>query len=152
MDQEKIFTIDTIEKRVAELKFLERDLIKERDLGRLKSLKKAERSEFVNQAIKYFFVESVNVKRDDLVITSFPSGSEGRGDEEFLSEVRVEIRYKPSERNSDYNELSLSVYLNSGFQDDEIRKSEKSIMDRLIEIRKEVDVLKESKKLLKQNI
>lgn len=149
MNQEKIYDI---EKRVAELKFLERDLIKEREIVRLKSLGKAEKSGAVEEIAGNFFINSVKADRKELVINSFPAKFAGRDDEEFLTEVKVEIRFKPQKENIDYNELSLQIYLNDGFQDAEVQNLEKLIMDRLIDIRKEVDFLKESKKNLKQSI
>lgn len=149
MNQEKIYDI---EKRVAELKFLERDLIKEREIVRLKSLDKAEKSVVVEEAAENFFINSVKAKRKELVINSFPAKFTGRDDDEFLSEVKVEIRFKPQKGNTDYNELALQIYLNDGFQDTEVHNFERSIMDRLLDIRKEIDVLKKSKKNLKQNI
>jgi len=148
MNQEKIYDI---EKKVAELKFLERDLSKERDIWRLKSLDKAEKSESVNQFIRNFFSAYIKVERKELLINSFPSKFNGRDDDEFMSEVRVEIRFRPSESDLDYNELALYVYLGDGFQIDEVQEMEKQIMDKLLEIRKSVDELKESKKFLKQN-
>ena len=149
MNQEKIYDI---EKRVAELKFLERDLIKEREIIRLKSLDKAEKSAAVEEAAANFFINSVKAERKELVINSFPAKFTGRGDEEFLSEVKIEIRFKPQKGDTDYTELTLQIYLNKGFQDDEVQNIEKLIMDQLLDIRKEVDVLKETKKNLKQNI
>lgn len=149
MNQEKIYDI---EKRVAELKFLERDLIKEREIVRLKSLNKAEKSVVVEEAAEKFFLNSVKANRKELVINSFPAKFTGRDDEEFLSEVKVEIRFKPQKGNTEYNELALHIYLNDGFQDTEVQNLERSIMDRLLDIRKEIDVLKKTKKNLKQNI
>ena len=149
MSQEKIYDI---EKRVAELKFLERDLVKERDIGRLKSLDKAEKSEVVERVIRNFFSAFIGAGRKELLINSFPSKFSGRDDEEFMSEVRVEIRFKPADQSLDSNELALYVYLNNGFQNEEVTELEMHIMDKLIEIRKNVEELKESKKNLKQNI
>ena len=149
MNHEKIYDI---EKRVAELKFLERDLIKEREIVRLKSLDKAEKSVAVEEVTGNFLINSVKAERKELVINSFPAKFTGRDDEEFLSEVKVEIRFKPQKGNADYNELVLQIYLNDGFQDSEVQELEKLIMDRLLDIRKEVDFLKDSKKNLKQNI
>jgi len=148
INQDKIYDI---EKRVAELKFLERDLIKERDIARLKALDKAEKSEVVKEVIRSFFILPVSAERKDLLVNSCPSKFSGRYEDEFMSEVRVEIRFKPSDRSFDYNELALYVYLNNGFQIDEVLEKEKLIMDKLLEIRKNVDELKESKKILKQN-
>jgi hypothetical protein len=148
MGQERIYNI---EKRVAELKFLERDLIKERDIGRMVSLGKAEKSDIVWKVVKNFFIDTIKADRKELIINSFPSKFTGRDDEEFLSEVKVEVRFKPLEENIVYNELSLQIYLNNGFQDDEVQKLEKDIMERLLELRKDVDELKESKKSLKQD-
>lgn len=141
-----------IERRVAELKFLERDLIKERDIARLKSLDKAEKSDAVKDVVMSFFSAPLSAERKDLMVNSFPSKFSGRDEDEFMCEVRVEIRFKPVVQSHDYNELALYVYLNNGFQIDEVRGTEKEIMDKLIEIRKDVDELKESKKSLKQNI
>jgi len=148
MSQERIYDI---EKRVAELKFLERDLIRERDIGRMVSLGKAEKSDIVGEVIKNFFIAAIKADRKELIINSFPSKFTGRDDEEFLSEVKVEVRFKPLKENIVYNELSLQIYLNNGFQDDEVQKLEKDIMERLLELRKDVDELKESKKSLKQD-
>ncbi|PKL19180.1 MAG: hypothetical protein CVV49_02055 [Spirochaetae bacterium HGW-Spirochaetae-5] len=140
-----------IEKRVAELKFLERDLIKERDIARLKSLDKAEKSDAVKDVLMSFFSAPLRAERKELLVNSFPSKFTGRDDDEFMCEVRVEIRFKPVVQSQDYNELALYVYLNNGFQIDEVRDIEKEIMDKLVEIRKDVYELKESKKSLKQN-
>ncbi len=141
-----------IEKKVADLKFFERDMIKERDIARLKSLDKAERSDAVEDVVRNFFSTLLNAERKELKVNSFPSKFSGRDEAEFMSEVRVEIRFKPAIQNHDYNELALYVYLNNGFQIDEVRSIEKDIMDKLLEIRKNVNELKESKKSLKHNI
>ncbi len=149
MYQEKIYDI---ENRVAELKFLERDLIKEREVGRLKSLDKAEKSETVDKLIMDFFINLLKLDRKDLIINSFPSKFSGRGDEEFLSEVKVELRCNPDDDDDiDYNELVLYVYLNDGFQDAGVQSVEKHIMDRLVDVRREIEELKETKKSLKHN-
>lgn len=144
--------ISDIEKKVADLKFLERDIIKERSIARLKSLDKAERSVAVDDVIRNFFSALLNAEKKELKVNSFPSKFSGRDEAEFMSEVRVEIRFKPVEQSHDYNEIALNVYLNNGFQLDEVRSIEKNIMDKLLEIRKNVNELKESKKSLKQNI
>jgi hypothetical protein len=149
VNQDKIYDI---EKKVAELKFLERDLIKERDIARLKSLDEAEKSEAVEDVVSSFFSSPLRAERKDLMINSFPSKFSGRDETEFMSEVRVEIRFKPVAQSQDYNEIALFVYLNNGFQIDEVRGIERDIMDKLLEIRKNVNELKESKKSLKQNI
>lgn len=149
MNQEKIYDI---EKRVAELKFSERDLIRERDIKRLKSLDKAEKSEVIENLKNDLFLKLFKTERRDIIVNSYPSKFSGRNDEEFISEVRVEIIIKPLDKNSSINELILAVYINKGFQDSEVQDFEKNIMDRLIEIRKSVDDLKESKKNLRNNI
>ncbi len=115
------------------------------------SLGKAEKSDIVGEVIKNFFITAIKADRKELIINSFPSKFTGRDDEEFLSEVKVEVRFKPLKENIVYNELSLQIYLNNGFQDDEVQKLEKDIMERLLELRKDVDELKESKKSLKQD-
>ncbi len=148
MSNEKIYDI---EKRIAELKFLERDLIKDRDIGRLRSLDKAEKSETVEEIVRNFFTDSVRADRKELFINSFPSKFNGRDDEEFMSEVKIEIRFKPLVKSSNYNEMALHIFLDKGFQDDDVRELEMRIMDKLIKIRKDVIELKESKKSLKQN-
>lgn len=148
MSQKKI---SEIEKRITELKFLERDLFKERDICRLKSLYKAERSSAVNDIIKKVFLSAIKAERGDLKINSSPSEFIGRDNEEFMSEVKVEIKFKPAEADEGFNELSLYIYLNDGFQDQDVQKLEEKIMERLLQIRKEVNELKESKKLLKMN-
>ena len=148
MNQEKIYDI---EKRVAELKFLERDLIKERNITRLKSLDKAEQTEIVEDIIKSFFINIMKTERKSIIINSFPTKFSGRDDEEFISEIKVEVRFQPLETVAEYNELTITIYLNKGFEDEEVRKNEKRIMDKLLQIRKDVDELKESKKSLKQN-
>jgi Ran GTPase-activating protein (RanGAP) involved in mRNA processing and transport len=149
VNQDKIYDI---EKKVAELKFLERDLIKERDIARLKSLDEAEKSDAVEDVVRSFFPAPQGAERKDLMINSFPSKFSGRDEDEFMSEVRVEIRFKPAAQSHDYNEIALFVYLNNGFQIEDVRRIEKDIMDKLLEIRKNVNELKESKKFLKQSI
>jgi len=149
MNQDKI---SDIEKMVTELKFLERDLIKEREIGRIKSLDNAEKSLIVENAIKKIFLSYIGAERKDIIVNSYSSKFTGRDDEEFLSEVKVEIRFRPAVSSAEFNELTLSVYLNDGFQDSDVQKLEKDIMDRLVKIRKDVDELKESKKSLKLNI
>jgi len=148
MNYEKIYDI---EKKIAGLKFLERDLIKDRDIGRLRSLDLAEKTEVIEEIIKSFLITLIKADRKDILVYSYPSKFTGRDDEEFLSEVKVEIRYKPLEKNIDYSELACYVYLNKGFQNKEVQELEKQIMDRLYEIKKDVDELKEWKKSLKQN-
>lgn len=146
MNQEKIYEI---ERRVAELKFLERDLLKEREIGRIKCLDRAEKSDIIAGVIKNYLITPARIERKDLIINSFPSKFSGRDDDEFMCEVKVELIYKPSGCNKDFNELILSVYLVNGFHDEEVQMLEKRIMDKLIDIRKAVDELKESKKDLK---
>lgn len=140
--------ISTIEKRVVELKFIERDIMRERDAARYPLLEKAERSPRVEELINSFFIKTMKLNRSDITVTSYPSGYSGRDDEEFLSEIKIEIQYRP-ELPSDYNELSLTVYLIDGFDDDAVRSKESGIMDRLVEMKAEVLKLRDEKRALR---
>jgi len=140
--------ISSIEKRVVELKFIERDIMRERDAVRFPLLEKAEKSPRVEELINSFFIKTMKLNRGDITVTSFPSGYSGRDEEEFLSEIKIEIQYRP-EFPADYNELSLTVYLNDGFDDTAVRSKESAIMDRLIEMKDEVVKLREKKRALR---
>jgi len=140
--------ITAIEKRVAGLKFFERDIVKEREIIRFPLLEKAEKSPRVEELINSFFIKAMKLGRGDIKVTSYPSGYSGRDGEEFLSEIRIEIQYKP-EQPADYTELSLAVYLCEGFDDDNIRKKESEIMERLLEVKGEIEKLREEKRGLR---
>lgn len=140
--------ISSIEKRVVELKFIERDIMRERDAARYPLLEKAERSPRVEELINSFFIKTMKLNRGDITVTSYPSGYSGRDDEEFLSEIKIEIQYRP-ESPADYNELSLTVYLIDGFDDTAVRSKESAIMDRLIEMKDEVAKLRDEKRALR---
>lgn len=140
--------INGIEKRVVELKFIERDVKRERDLIRFPLLEKAERCGRVDELIRSFFVNTMKLNRNDITVTAFPSGYSGRDDEEFLSEIKVEIRYRP-ESPVDYSELLLTVYLREGFDDKDTREKEAKMMDRLIDARGEVERLRGEKRGLR---
>jgi len=140
--------ITAIEKRVAELKFIERDIVKEREIIRFPLLEKAEKSSRVEELINSFYIKTIRLNRNNITVTSYPSGYSGREGEEFLSEIKIEIRYRP-EQPADYTELSLAVYLCEGFDDDNIRKKESEIMDRLLDVKSEIDKLREEKRGLR---
>ena len=140
--------ITAIEKRVAELKFIERDIVKEREIIRFPLLEKAEKSSRVEELINSFYIKTIRLNRNNITVTSYPSGYSGREGEEFLSEIKIEIQYKP-EQPADYTELSLAVYLCEGFEDDNIRKKESEIMDRLLDVKSEIDKLREEKRGLR---
>lgn len=140
--------ITSIEKRVAELKFIERDIVKEREITRFPLLEKAEKSPRVEELINSFFIKTMKLRRGDITVTSYPSGYSGRDGEEFLSEIKIEIQYKP-EPPADYTELTLSVYLTDGFDDETVRSKESDIMDRLMEVNSEIDKLREEKRGLR---
>ncbi|GEM_PF-934088 len=143
--KEKIFFI---EKRVAELKFIERDIMKERELIRFPLLEKAEKSRRVEELINSFFIKTMKLNRSDISVTSYPSGYSGRDDDEFLSEIKVEVQYRPDPP-GDYSELSLTVYLREGFEDGNIIKKESEMMDRLIEVKDDIERLREEKRGLR---
>lgn len=99
--------INSIEKRVVELKFTERDVSREREVIRFPLLEKAEKSDRVEELIESFFVKTMGISRSNITVTAFPSRHSGRNDEEFLSEIKVELTYRP-EHPGEYSELSLS--------------------------------------------
>ncbi|HPF07716.1 MAG TPA: hypothetical protein PK293_16865 [Spirochaetota bacterium] len=140
--------ITSIEKRVAELKFIERDIVKEREIIRFPLLEKAEKSPRVEELINSFYIKTIKLNRNNITVTSYPSGYSGREGEEFLSEIKIEIRYRP-EQPVDYTELSLEVYLCEGFENDIIRKKESDIMNRLLEVKEEIEKLREEKRGLR---
>ncbi|HOP31459.1 MAG TPA: hypothetical protein PKZ64_17940 [Spirochaetota bacterium] len=140
--------ITSIEKRVAELKFIERDIVKEREIIRFPLLEKAEKSPRVEELINSFYIKTIKLNRSNITVTSYPSGYSGREGEEFLSEIKIEIRYRP-EQPVDYTELSLEVYLCEGFENDIIRKKESDIMNRLLEVKEEIEKLREEKRGLR---
>ena len=140
--------INSIEKRVVELKFVERDVNRERDLVRFPLLEKAEKCGMVEDLISSFFIDTMKINRRDITVTAFPSGYSGRDDDEFLSEIKVELRYRPDSP-GEYSELTLTVYLRDGFEDENVRKKESEIMDRLIASRGEVEKLREEKRGLR---
>jgi len=140
--------ITSIEKRVAELKFIERDIVKEREIIRFPLLEKAEKSSRVEELINSFYIKTIKLNRSNITVTSYPSGYSGREGEEFLSEIKIEIRYRP-EQPVDYTELSLEVYLREGFENDIIRKKESDIMNRLLEVKEEIEKLREEKRGLR---
>lgn len=142
--------ISSIEKRVVELKFIERDIKREREIIRLPLLGKAERCGRIEELIQSFFVKTMNLNAKDVTVTSDPSGCSGRNDDEFLSEVKIEMRYRP-ESQGDYSEISLTVYLTQGFEDKDIRIKETRMMDRLIEVKGEIEQLREEKRELRSS-
>lgn len=140
--------INIIEKRVVELKFIERDVKRERDIIRFPLLEKGERCSRVDELIQSFFVKTMKLDRSRITVTAFPSGYSGRDEDEFLSEIKVEMKYRP-ESPDDYSELSLTVYLVDGFEDRDVRQKESEMMNRLLEAREEVERLREEKRTIR---
>ena len=142
--------ISAIEKRVVELKFIERDIKREREIIRLSLLGQAERCSRIEELIKSFFVKTMKLNAKDVTVTSDPAVYSGKNDDEFLSGIKVEMRYRP-ESQGDYSEISLTVYLTQGFEDKDIRIKETRMMDRLIQVKDEVDQLLEEKRGLRSS-
>ena len=143
--------INRIEKRIVELKFLERDIMRERERARLPLLKNAEKCARVDDLTRKFFIRSMKLGLESLDITAYPSGFGGRNGDEFLSEVRVDITYRPEKR-ADYSELTLSVFLTDGFEDRSARETESNMMDRLFDLRESVEKLRDEKRRLKKGV
>ncbi len=137
--------INAIEKRIVELKFIERDIIRERNMLRFPLLEMAERCDTVKELINSFFIKTMKFNLKDISVTAYPSKYSGRNEEEFLSEIKVEMRYRP-EPAEKYNELALTVFLRDGFEDEKIRSKESGMMDRLFETESEVKKLRAEKK------
>ncbi len=146
-NQDKIFDL---ERKISDLKYLERKLIKERDIVRMSSLDGAEKSAVVERIIKNVFLTTLKADRKELILYSYQSKFTGRNNEEFLEEVRVDIRYKPEKSGSGFTEIAMSVYVDKFFQNDAVQIEEARLMDRLVELRQEVEKLKEAKRNLKE--
>ncbi|MBP9043001.1 MAG: hypothetical protein KBG49_05875 [Spirochaetes bacterium] len=140
--------IESIEKRIVELKYAERDVERERDIIRYEMLKKAENSPVILKLIEMFFIKELRVNMDELRLLSEPAAFKGRDGEEFLSEVKVDVRYNNT-KSKDYREIGFVIYLTEGFQIEEVRKKEIEMMDRIISIRKEIEELRAQKRSLR---
>jgi hypothetical protein len=112
--------IESIEKRIVELKYAERDVERERDIIRYEMLKKREFSCCI-KLIETFFVNELKVNMDELRLLSEPAAFKGRDGEEFLSEVKVDVRYNNT-KSKDYREIGFVIYLTEGFKS---KRSEK---------------------------
>lgn len=141
--------ISRIEKRVVELKFIERDLKRERDIARVPLLEKAEKCARVEDFIDSFFLKKMKLLRSDISVTAYPSEYSGRDGDEFLTGVKVEMSYRPEEP-SDYSEIVMTLYLTKGFDDPEVRIKESSLTDRILEAEREIEKLREEKRGLRK--
>ncbi len=149
MTQERI---SNIEKKVTELKFHERDLLKERESVRLKSLSMAEKCDAVEDIINDFFVKHLRASRRDIDVSAVPSKYTGRDDEEHLSEVKVNISLDRPEEGLSYRSISVQLFLVTGFIDTDVASREKKITDEIEKLRSEIEKLKEEKKLIKSRV
>ncbi len=138
--------ITDIENRIVQLKYEERDLLRERDVQRVRSLEKAEKSSEVRRLADDFFSAMMNVPAGDVKIYAAASDFSGRSNDEHISEVKVTLSADTGRETGD---ILLTVYYKHGFQDPDVEKSESELMDRLLEIREEVEKLTSEKRALR---
>ena len=143
--------INEIEKQIVELKLRERDLLEKRTRSRVKLLFNAENLPVVNSIIEGFFISQMNIDKRSIRRDSHGVKSEGRNNEEFLSLVNVIISSdKMTDRCAGCRELSVSVIVDSGFEDSSVRDDERSIMDEIESVRNNFDELLSLKRSIKK--
>ncbi|HDP81312.1 MAG TPA: hypothetical protein ENN21_10775 [Spirochaetes bacterium] len=142
-----------IELKIADLKFRERDLIKEVNRARGRYLYNAEKSATVNSILETFFIDTLGVPKNHINKYSQLGNLSGRAGEEFVDDVIVSL-YSDSLGNSPMcrscGELTVKIRINSHFDEPSIRRRETELMDEILALRDEVDALQLLKKNLKQ--
>ena len=144
--------IHEIEKKIVELKLRERELLEKRTRSRVKLLFNAESLPVVNNIVEDFFIKLMGIDKRSIRKDSHGVKSEGRNNDEFLSQVNVIISSdKMTDRCAGCRELSVSVIVDSGFDDASVRQDERSIMDEIESVRSSFDELLSLKRSIKKN-
>lgn len=143
--------INEIEKKIVELKLAERELLEKRTRSRVKLLLNAENLPVVNNIIEEFFIHQMGIDKRSIRKDSRGIKSEGRNNEEFLSMINVIITSdKMTDRCAGCRELSVSVIVDSGFEDSSVRNDERSIMDEIELVRNSFDELLSLKRSIRK--
>ena len=143
--------INEIEKKIVELKLRERELLEKRTRSRVKLLFNAESLPVVNNIVDDFFINLMGIDKRSIRKNSHGVKSEGRNNEEFLSQVNVIISSdKMTDRCAGCRELSVSVIVDSGFDDSSVRNDERSLMDEIESLRNSIDELIVRKRSIKK--
>jgi hypothetical protein len=143
--------INEIEKKIVELKLRERELLEKRTRSRVKLLFNAESLPVVNNIVDDFFINLMGIDKRSIRKNSHGVKSEGRNNEEFLSQVNVIISSdKMTDRCAGCRELSVSVIVDSGFDDSSVRNDERSLMDEIESLRNSIDELIARKRSIKK--
>ena len=132
--------INEIEKKIVELKLRERELMEMRTRARVRLLFNAENLSVVNTIVEDFFINSMKIDKRSIRKDSHGVMSEGRNKEEFLSQINVVISSdKMTDRCAGCRALSVTVTVDSGFEDMDVRNEERSIMDEIESVRNSFD-------------
>ena len=143
--------INEIEKKIVELKLRERELLEKRTRSRVKLLFNAESLPVVNNIVDDFFINLMGIDKRSIRKNSHGVKSEGRNNEEFLSQVNVIISSdKMTDRCAGCRELSVSVIVDSGFDDSAVRQDERCLMDEIESLRNSIDELIARKRSIKK--
>ena len=142
--------VKELEKRLVDLKLLERDLIERRTRLRGKLLYNAEKHPLVNRVIEEFFVRTLGVPPADVDRYSQQGKCEGREGEEHLAEVIIILSAAANDRMPNAGEISVRMSISGGFEDDEVSLEEQRLMDQITDIRREWKDLNDRRKVLKK--
>jgi chorismate mutase len=143
--------INEIEKKIVELKLRERELLEKRTRSRVKLLFNAESLPVVNNIVEDFFINLMGIDKRSIRKDSHGVKSEGRNNEEFLSQINVIISSdKMTDRCAGCRELFVSVIVDSGFEDSSVRQDEHNLMDEIESLRNSIDELLTLKRSIKK--
>lgn len=144
--------INEIEKKIVELKLRERELMEKRTRARVRLLFNAENLPVVSTIVEDFFINSMKIDKRSIRKDSHGVMSGGRNNEEFLSQVNVTISSdKMTDRCAGCRLLSVSVTVDSGFEDMAVRQEESSIMDEIERVRNSFEEFLALKRSIKKN-
>ena len=142
--------VKELEKRLVDLKLLERDLVERRTRLRGKLLYNAEKHPLVNRIIEEFFVRTLGAHSADVDRYSQQGKCAGREGEEHLAEVIIILSAAANDKMPHAGEISVRMSISGGFGDDEVSIEEQRLMDQIAGIRREWKDLNDRRKVLKK--
>lgn len=144
--------IKEIELKIAELKFRERDLLKELEAERGKYLYNAEKHEQTNNILQKLFVETLGIDKNYVHRYSQIGKTSGYDDIESVEDVVVNLYSENLNGTSlanDCRDITVKIRLTRGFEDEKVKRREREIIKKIIELRNETAGLQETKKSFK---
>lgn len=146
-------TIKDIEKKIVDLTIREKDLVEARNAERVEYLKAAEAHPTVTRIAEELFIKGLGVDRRSLSRYSQEGRCGGAGGEEFLEDVQVTVFASLDESDPRFRQctdMNLRVRVTGGFDNEKSRERERTLTAEIMELRRQIDILKQEKRRLKQ--